>query len=91
MPTNTVWLEIDGNGVTHALQTALEKLDGAAGEGVLDVSSVRRIDASALRAIENLASTVDGKAAKVVLRGVNVEIYRVLKLTKLAPRFSFVA
>ena len=91
MSTNTVWLEIDGDRVAHALQTALEKLDGAGGDLVLDFSSVRRIDPSALRAMENLASIVDGKGLKVALRGVNVEIYKVLKLTKLAPRFSFLA
>ncbi len=39
--------------------------------------------------MENLASTAGDKAAKVVLRGVNVDIYKVLKLVKLAPRFSF--
>ena len=36
-----------------------------------------------------LASIAEDKSIKVVLRGVNVEIYRVLKLLKLASRFSF--
>jgi hypothetical protein len=36
--------------------------------------------------MENLATTADEKAAKVVLRGVNVDVYKVLKLMKLAPR-----
>jgi len=88
MPANAVWLKIDGERVLHALQEAVEKLDGAGGEVVLDFSSVHRIDTSALRAMENLASTVDGKV-KVALQGVNVDIYKVLKLMKLAPRFSF--
>jgi anti-anti-sigma regulatory factor len=89
MPMNTVSLKIDGDRVAHALQEALEKLDGAGSEVVLDFSSVRRIDPSALRAMEGLAGTADDKDAKVVLRGVNVDIYKVLKLTKLASRFSF--
>ena len=55
----------------------------------LDFSSVRRIDPSALREMEELASIADDKAIKVVLRGVNIDIYRVLKLMRLAPRFSF--
>ena len=59
------------------------------GEVVLDFSSVRRIDPSALRAMEKLAGIADDKAVKVVLRGVNVDIYKVLKLVKLTPRFSF--
>ena len=39
--------------------------------------------------MENLADTVDGKGTKVVLRGVNIDIYKVLKLMKLSPRFAF--
>lgn len=89
MPVNAVWLKIDGERVVGALQDALEKLDGAGDELVLDFSSVRRIDPSALRAMETLAGAADDKAAKVALRGVNVDIYRVLKLMKLVPRFSF--
>jgi len=89
MPVNTLWLKIDGERVVGALQEALEKLDGAGDELVLDFSAVRRIDPSALRAMETLAGAADDKAAKVVLRGVNVDVYRVLKLMKLAPRFSF--
>jgi anti-anti-sigma regulatory factor len=83
------WLKIDEERVVPALQEAGEKLDSAEGELVLDFSSVRRIDPSALRAIEQLAGAADDKAVKVVLRGVNVDIYKVLKLVKLASRFSF--
>ena len=84
-----VGLEFDGESVAHALQEAREKLDSADGDVCLDFSSVRRIDPSALREMEELASIADDKAVKVVLRGVNVDIYKVLKLMKLAPRFSF--
>jgi anti-anti-sigma regulatory factor len=88
MPVNAVWLKIDGQCAVGALQEALKKLNGAGGELVLDFSSVHRIDPSALRVLENLASTVDGKA-KIALQGVNIDVYRVLKLMKLAARFSF--
>jgi anti-anti-sigma regulatory factor len=84
-----VGLEFDGESVAHALQEAREKLDSTEGDLCLDFSSVRRIDPSALREMEALAGIADDKAVKVVLRGVNVDIYRVLKLMKLAPRFSF--
>jgi anti-anti-sigma regulatory factor len=84
-------LEMDGEHVAEALQAAGEKLDGSGGEMVLDFSSVRRVDPSALKAMEELAGSADDKAVKVVLRGVNVNVYKVLKLAKLAPRFSFVA
>ena len=68
-----------------------ETLDTARGDVVLDFSSVRRIDPSALREMEELAGIADEKAVKVVLRGVNVDIYKVLKLVKLTSRFSFLA
>jgi len=86
---NTVWLKIDGDSVAHALEEALEKLDAVGGEVVLDFSSVRRIDPSALGAIERLAVIAGDRDAKVTLHGVNIDIYKVLKLTKLAARFSF--
>ena len=89
MTTFPVWLKTDGEPVVQALQEAREKLDSAEGDVCLDFSSVRRIDPSALREMEELASIADDKAVKVVLRGVNVDIYKVLKLMKLAPRFSF--
>lgn len=75
--------------MAQGLQDAREKLDCAEGQVVLDFSSVRRIDPSALRALEEFAGTADDKDVKVVLRGVNVDIYKVLKLVRLAPRFSF--
>jgi len=84
-----VGLDFDGDCVTHALQEAREKLDSTGNGVCLDFSSVRRIDPSALREMEELARIADDKAVKVVLRGVNVDIYKVLKLMKLAPRFSF--
>lgn len=85
-----VVLNIDGTRVLQALQEAGDKLDGTEGKAVLDFSSVRRIDPSALLALEAFAGIADKKAVKVVLRGVNIDVYKVLKLMKLTPRFSFV-
>ncbi|MFZ0864286.1 MAG: STAS domain-containing protein [Candidatus Sulfotelmatobacter sp.] len=85
-----VFLNIDGARVVPALREAGEKLDGTEGEVVLDFSSVRRIDSSALRAMEELARMADEKNVNVVFRGVNVDVYKVLKLVKLTGRFSFV-
>ena len=89
MTTNAVWFKIDGERVTPALHDAFAKLAQAGGEVVLDLSAVRRIDPSGVRELEKLAGTADAQAVKVALHGVNVDIYRVLKLVKLAPRFSF--
>jgi anti-anti-sigma regulatory factor len=85
-----VFLNIDEQRAALALKEAGEKLDSAEGEAFLDFSSVRRIDSNALRAMQELARIADEKAVKVVLRGVNVDVYKVLKLVKLTQRFSFV-
>ena len=90
MPVNSVWLDIDGAHVAPGVEEALEKLDSADGEMVLDFSSVGRIDTRALKGLEKLASAADHKALKLVLRGVNVRTYKALKLAKLVPRFAFV-
>jgi anti-anti-sigma regulatory factor len=57
---------------------------------VLDFSEVQRINPAGLRAFEDLAAAADEKAVKVVLQGVNVDVYKVLKLARLTARFSFV-
>ena len=85
-----VFLNIDEESIVPALQEAGGNLDSAQGEAVLDFSSVRRIDSSGLRALEEFARIAEEKAVKVVLRGVNVDVYKVLKLVKLTQRFSFV-
>ena len=91
MTTFSVWPKVDGETNVQVLQEAREKLDSAEGDVLLDFSSVRRIDPSALTAMEELAGIADDKAVKVVLCGVNVDIYKVLKLVKLTSRFSFLA
>ena len=87
---NPVFITIDENRVIPALREAGEKLDSAEGDVALDFSSVHRVDSSALRAMEELARIADEKNVKVALRGVGVDVYKVLKLVKLTRRFSFV-
>jgi anti-anti-sigma regulatory factor len=87
--TITVWIKIDGERIADAVHEIGEKLDSANREVVLDLSSVRRIDPRALQALEKLAGIADEKAVKVGLRGVSVNVYKVLKLAKLASRFHF--
>jgi anti-anti-sigma regulatory factor len=91
MTVIAVWLNIDEERVVQTLQEAEERLDRVEGEVALDFSSVRRIDSSALRAIEEFADIADTKGVKVVLRGVDVGVYKVLKLVKLASRFSYLS
>jgi len=91
MATLAVMFKIDGEGMVHALQQAGEKLDAANGQAVLDFSAVRRVDPAAVSALEELAGIADGRGVKLALRGVNIDVYKVLKLAALAPRFSFLS
>jgi anti-anti-sigma regulatory factor len=84
-----VWLKIDENRFVPALQEAGEKLDSIKGAAVLDFSSVRRVDSNSLRAIEEFVTIAKDRGVKVVLSSVSVDVYKVLKLAKLASRFSF--
>jgi len=89
MATIAAWVKIDEARAVEELQEAGEKLDGAEGEVMLDFSSLRRIDPGVLEAMEAFANKADEKAVRVVLRGVSVDVYKVLKLVRLSSRFSF--
>jgi ABC-type transporter Mla MlaB component len=91
MATIAVMFKIDGEGVLPALQRARERLDTADGQAVLDFSTVCQVDPATLSAMEELAGIADGRGVKLTLRGVNIDVYKVLKLAKLAPRFSFLS
>ncbi|MGB7847909.1 MAG: STAS domain-containing protein [Candidatus Acidiferrum sp.] len=90
MAMTAVWLKIDEQRVVQALQEVRNKLGTVEGELVLDFSCARRLDPSSLRVMEELVSTAEGEGIKVVLCGVSAGVYKVLKLVKLASRFSFV-
>jgi anti-anti-sigma regulatory factor len=90
MATNIVWPKIDGGHVAQSLQDVIEQLDRAESEVVLDWSCVKRLDPDALRALAQLAGRADDKSVKIALRGVSVDVYKVLKLMKLTARFSVV-
>ncbi len=87
--TIALWLKVRGESVIDDLLEACDRLYSADGEVVLDCSSVRRIDAHAIAALDQLAACAEEQGINVVLRGVNVEVYKVLKLVKLASSFSF--
>jgi anti-anti-sigma regulatory factor len=90
MTTNPVRITVDPESVVHTLQhEVLEEVNRAESEIVLDFSAVRRIDPSVVGAMKELVDLADERSVKVVLRAVSVDIYKVLKLLKLAGRFSF--
>jgi anti-anti-sigma regulatory factor len=89
MATITGCVKIDRERMVDDLQEIGDCLDRADSEVVLDFSSVRRIDPSALRALESLAGIAGENGVTLELRDVSVDVYKVLKLAKLAPRFRF--
>jgi anti-anti-sigma regulatory factor len=89
MATIAVFLKVDEQCVAQSLHDAAEKLDSAAGEAVVDFSLVRRIDSDGLRALKELARVAELKAVKIVLRDVNVDVFKTLKLARLTQPFLF--
>ena len=89
MSMTVVLLKTDEERIVQVLQETVDKLDSVEDEVVLDFTSVRRIGSSALRAMEEFASTAENKGVRVVLCGVSVGIYKVLKLVNLSSRFFF--
>src|SRR5215475_7045198 len=91
METTIVSLKLNGADVVTALQAAAEKLERMKGDMILDFSTVRRLDPAALSAMSDFADAADERPVNIILRGVNVDVYRVLKLARLTQRFSMVS
>lgn len=91
MTAITEFQKFDEENVVSLLEQIGEQLNGGHGELVLDFSAVRRLNANSLRALEEFATKAESKSTKVVLRGVNVDLYKVLTLVKLTSRFAFVS
>ena len=91
MPNTPVSQKVELQNLAAVLEEAARNLERNPGDVELDFSSMHRIDTLALRALERLALMGEQKTARIVLRGVNVEIYKTLKLAKLTQQFSFVA
>ena len=88
-PNMKIFLKIECDKILECLRLAGEKVGEGHGEPVLDFSAVHRIDPAALRAIEELAAASDRQNVKLGMRGVNVSIYKVLKLANLSQHFTF--
>ncbi len=81
---------LERDDIARTIRQCREQLESADGPLVLDLSALRRIDPQLLGAIEELAVAPKRKDVKIALRGVNAGVYKVLKLMKLASRFSYV-
>ncbi|MFZ0733090.1 MAG: sodium-independent anion transporter [Candidatus Sulfotelmatobacter sp.] len=82
---------IEEKWLTSSLQKAKQDFVNARGELVLDFSAVHRIDAAGLQALEEFARFAGKKEVKVALRGVNVDLYKALKLMGVSGHFLFVS
>ena len=89
MTTVAEFYKIDGEQVAQNLHEVREKIEAGGGQIVLDFSAAIRIGTSAVQAIEELAAAAEKQSVKVEFRGVNVTVYKVLKLARLTTRFSF--
>lgn len=72
------------------LDAARESLEPNGAETVLDFSLVRRLDSRSLAALREFTVRAGEKQGKVTLRGLNVEVYKALKLARLTETFSFI-
>jgi anti-anti-sigma factor len=89
MTTSTLLL-VDSACPLKTLQEAVAMMAGAVGELVLDFSAVQSIDTKALAAMEGLAKSAERAKLAIVLHGVQVKVYKVLKLARLTSQFSFI-
>lgn len=91
MTTNEVWIKVEPDRMIDALKhEALDQVETGQ-RVILDFSSVSRVDAASLKALEQLAHLARDRSAQIALLGVNLDIYKVLKLVKLTPQLSFLA
>jgi len=88
MSTSNVYLRVNGEGLP-SFAALIDCLKTTGGDLTLDFASSQRIGADALSTLEALANQAGEKQVGVVLTGVSVDVYRVLKLVKLASRFSY--
>ncbi len=83
------WVKIDAVRMAESLNSAGERLSSADGELVLDFSSIQRIDGGAISSLHKLSQSAEQKNVRLVLRGTNIDIYRVLKLARMDTHFTF--
>lgn len=88
--TIAVLRKVDNGSVASILREVEKSLKRAQGELVIDLSSVARLDGVALSSLAEFADKAEAASVKVTLRGVNVDVFKVLVLMKLNSRFSFV-
>jgi anti-anti-sigma factor len=90
MEIDTAVQSADELNLAVVLEQAAKNLEPGGEEVTLDLSRVLKIDSGALRAFQYLAHRAEEKKIKIVLRAVNVNVYKAFKLARLSRCFSFV-
>ncbi|HZP64564.1 MAG TPA: STAS domain-containing protein [Terriglobales bacterium] len=80
-------LKLEEGQIAAALQQVVQNL--GSGEIVLDFTAVQRMDSDEMRTLEELAKAATEKRIGVVLRRLDVDLYKSIKLMKPGARFSF--
>jgi|HubBroStandDraft_6_1064221.scaffolds.fasta_scaffold10146_1 anti-anti-sigma regulatory factor len=81
---------IDEEHLAAQVNDIREKLPNEGPEVLLDFFLAQTLDPEGIRALEELAAAAEAASTRIVLRGVNVEMYKVLKLAGLSDGFSFI-
>jgi len=81
---------LNSENTAQALTWVREQLNAGEGDLLLDFSRVLHMTSESLQTLEEIADLLNGAGQRVVLRGVSVNIYKVLKLVNLSQRFRFV-
>lgn len=76
--------------IAQQLNDIREKLATEGPEVLLDFFLAQSLDPASINALGELATAAEATSARIVMRGVNVEMYKVLKLAGLCDKFSFI-
>ena len=91
MGTVAMLVNLEDGTLAAALEEVSGRLENGGRHLVLDFSSVERLSTAEVHAIDEFTRTADEKGVKVIIRGLDVELYRALKLAKLPVRLSLIA
>lgn len=81
---------IDEEHLATQLKEIGAALAGGGPEILLDFFLAQSLNPADVEALEELSTAATASSTKIVLRGVSVEMYKVLKLAGLADKFLFI-
>ena len=89
MINDELLFQVEDSRQAALLQEVRAKLRVCGLQVALDFSRLKRIDAGGLGVLETLAEDAEAKSVKIKIHSANVDVYKALKLAKLAHHFSF--